>query len=459
MKAVLTTGPVGWTLIRLTVPMVFGIAGMVAFNLVDTYFVGRLGIKPLAALGFTFPVIFIVASIALGIGTGTAAVVSRAIGSGDRERVRRLTTDGILLGLVTVGILLGLGMTAMERIFAGLGATPDIIPMILDYMNIWLPGMFFIVIAMTGNNAIRAMGDTVTPSLIMLCAVVLNLVLDPLLIFGMGPFPAMGIRGAAIATVVARALTTIVALWVLSRKYDMLTLRPPGPGELMNSWRAIMVIGFPAAAARLITPLSAAFMTRIVSAFGPAAVAAYGVSNRLEFLCLAVVMALQTIIIPFIGQNLGAGKPERVKRGVMASMVFALVWGIGVWLFMLAASSRIAPIFNDDPGVSDLIATYLTIVPIGLGLQGVFVVASAAFNAMGRPILSAGAAAVQMLGICIPAAAFAAPKWGLPGAFWAICGTYVVGGLAMGFLVMKEAAKQVAASRKPENTIPGAEKA
>lgn len=450
MKAVLTMGPVGYTIVRLTVPMVFGIAGMVAFNLVDTFFVGRLGIKPLAALGFTFPVIFIVASIALGIGTGTAAVVSRAIGSGDRDRVRRLTTDGILLGLLTVAILFTVGMTTMECTFTALGATPDIMPMILDYMRIWFPGMFFIVITMTGNNAIRAMGDTITPALVMLCAITINLILDPLLIFGIGPFPAMGIRGAAIATVVARAMTTIVALWVLSRKYDMITLKPPGPGELFKSWRAIMVIGFPAAAARLITPLAAAFMTRIVSSFGPAAVAAYGVSNRLEFLCLAVIMALQTIIIPFIGQNLGAGRPDRVKRGVAGSLGFAAVWGTLVWLFMLLGADRIAPIFNDDPEVSSLIATYLTVVSIGFGLQGVFVVASAAFNAMGKPILSAGATAIQMLGICIPAAAFAAPRWGLPGAFWAICGTYIVGGLVMGGLVMRETSRQLDAARNIE---------
>jgi putative MATE family efflux protein len=199
-RATLIEGHIGKTLIKLTIPMIFGILGMVAFNLVDTFFIGQLGTNELAAISFTFPVVFVIGSLAMGLGMGASAVISRAIGEGDPTRVQRFTTDSLILSVLVVVVFIVIGLLTIDQVFALLGATPQVMPLIKQYMLIWYPSMIFVVIPMVGNNAIRATGDTKTPSVIMLVAVAVNIILDPLLIFGIGPFPALALAGAALAT-------------------------------------------------------------------------------------------------------------------------------------------------------------------------------------------------------------------------------------------------------------------
>jgi len=242
-KPQLIDGPVARTLLNLTIPMIIGMVGIVAFNLVDTFFVGQLGTQELAALSFTFPIIMVIGSLAMGIGTGASAVISQAIGRGDHNKVQRLTTDSLILSFLLVAFFVAFGMLTIEPLFRLLGAEPEIIPLIREYMVIWYPGVLFLIIPMVGNNAIRATGDTKTPSAIMLVAVVVNIILDPLLIFGLGPFPMLGLEGAAIATVVSRAITLVVALWVLYYRDRMMTFELPAPKELIDSWKSILYIG------------------------------------------------------------------------------------------------------------------------------------------------------------------------------------------------------------------------
>ena len=226
-KAMLVEGAVGKMLFRMAVPMVFGMLGIVVFNLADTFFVAQLGTPELAALSFTFPVVLVVGSIAMGLGVGVSAVISRAIGKGDHNRVQRLTTDSLVLALLIVVVAVILGIFTINPLFTQLGATPEIIALIRQYMTIWYLGAVFVIVPMVGNNAIRATGDTKTPGMIMVVAAAINIVLDPLLIFGLGPFPMLGLKGAAIATVIARATTLIVALWVLIYRDKMVSFELP----------------------------------------------------------------------------------------------------------------------------------------------------------------------------------------------------------------------------------------
>ncbi len=279
-QARLIEGPIPQTLVKLTLPMLVGIFSMLAFNLVDTFFLGRLGTEPLAAISFTFPVVMAIGSVALGLGVGAAALVSRAIGTGDDAQVRRLTTDSLALALVIVGVFIIFGLLTLEPMFRMLGADETTLPLIRQYMVIWYPGMIFVVVPMVGNNAIRATGDTKTPSLIMLSAVMVNVVLDPILIFGLGPAPALGIQGAAIATVFARATTLVIAIWVLYFREKMITLKPPPIREALSSWGRLLYIGLPAAATNMVLPVGLGIVTAMVAVFGQEAVAGLGVASR-----------------------------------------------------------------------------------------------------------------------------------------------------------------------------------
>jgi Na+-driven multidrug efflux pump len=147
-KARLIEGPVGRRLFFLTVPMVGGIFAITTFNLVDTFFVAQLGTDELAAMGFIFPVVMFVQSIALGLGIGTASVVSRAIGEGDHRKVRRLTTDSLILAVLLVVVFVTVGLLTINPLFTLMGATPEILPLIREYMTIWYVGMIFVTVPM-----------------------------------------------------------------------------------------------------------------------------------------------------------------------------------------------------------------------------------------------------------------------------------------------------------------------
>ena len=349
--ALLIEGPVGKTLVKLTIPMIFGIVALVAFNLVDTFFVGQLGTIELAAISFTFPVVFIIGSIAMGLGIGTSSVISRAIGEGDRHKVQRLTTDAMALSLLVVISFVVVGLLTIEPVFRLLGASPEIMPFIKQYMVIWYVGVPFVIIPMVGNSAIRATGDTKTPSIIMMAAAGVNLVMDPLLIFGIGPFPRWELAGAAVATVAARATAMVISLWVLYRREGMVTFERPRLGEVFQSWKKVLYIGVPASGTNLIIPMSMGVITRLVSTYGVEAVAALGVSIRIEMFALTVIMALGSVMTPFVGQNWGAGKLDRVRLGVRLSRRFAMVWGLGMFILFILLSRPIAGLFNDNPKV------------------------------------------------------------------------------------------------------------
>ena len=440
-KPRLTEGPVAKTLFNLTVPMIFGMVGMVAFNLVDTFFVGQLGTLELAALSFTFPIIMVIGSLAMGIGTGASAVISQAIGRGDHHKVKRLTTDSLILSFLLVAFFVSIGMLTIEPLFRLLGAEPDIVPLIKEYMVIWYPGVLFLIIPMVGNNAIRATGDTKTPSAIMLVAVVVNIILDPLLIFGLGPFPMLGLTGAAIATVVSRAITLVVALWVLYYRDRMVTFELPAPKEVIDSWKSILYIGLPVAGTRLLSPVAMGVIYALIASYGHEAVAAFGVGIRIEFLALTVVFALSTVIGPFVGQNWGARQYDRVYQGVRYSNGFSLVWGVVMFTMLALAARPIASLFNDDPQVISITMLFLWIVPLGYALFGVFLISTMTLNVLNKPFPAAVLMVIQMFGLYIPLAYVGSYLFGLTGIFGAIVLAYSLSGIASHFALKRVLAR------------------
>jgi len=446
-KAVLVEGPIGKILFKLTVPMIFGILGMVAFNLVDTFFVGQLGTIELAALSFTFPVILVVSSLAMGLGMGVAAGVSRAIGEGDSRKVRELTTDSLILAVLVVAVFIVLGLLTLEPIFRLIGANAETLPLIKQYMKIWFPGMIFVVIPMVGNNAIRGIGDTKTPSVIMLVAVLINCILDPLLIFGIGPFPRLELAGAAIATVVARASTLVVSLYVLLHREKMLTFAKRTLKSVRRSWMSILYIGLPAAGTRIIIPLVIGVITRLVASYGPEAVAGFGVASRIEIFALAVIWALASVIGPFAGQNWGAGKPDRVRAGIKKCERFSMTWGLGMFIFLAAAAEPIASVFNANPVVIKTIVMYLRIVPIAFGLEGILILLAAALYVLHKPFHATSLVVIQMVVLYIPLAHLGSFLIGLPGVFIATAVAYVISGILAHFLT-----KSVLGSLRPSET-------
>ena len=434
-NARLIEGPVQKTLIRLTLPMVLGMLGMVIFNLSDTFFVGQLGTNQLAALTFTFPVVLVVSSIAMGLGIGASAVISRAIGEGNHYKVKRLTTDSLTLSLIFVGFFALFGLFTINPLFRLLGASGEILTYINQYMTIWYLGVVFVVIPMVGNNAIRASGDTKTPGLIMVFAAFINIVLDPILIFGIGPFPRLEIAGAAIATVIARASTLILSFWFLAFKEKMIAFNIPGFRTVVDSWKQVLYIGLPTAATKIVIPLGAGVILSLVATYGSEAVAGFGVATRIEFFALAVVMALSSVLGPFIGQNWGAGKFGRIKSGIKFSYKFSLIWGLVIFIIFAILGGPIGSLFSNNPNVISVTRLYLLIIPIGYGLYGILVLATSTLSVLKKPIHAAILTLTQTFLLYVPMAYIGSYFFGLWGVFVALPMSYFIAGIISNFVL------------------------
>lgn len=425
----LTQGPITKKLISLTIPMVFGMLSMVVFNLVDTFFVSRLGTEELAAMGFTFPVVMFIVSIALGFGVATSSVVSRAIGRGDHYQVKRLTTDSLIISLFIVIICAILGLFSMDRVFGSLGASGGTLSLVKEYMRIWYLGVAFVVIPMVGNNAIRACGDTLFPSLVMVISTIVNIILDPLFIFGLWGFPRLELKGAAIATVIARAVALILSLLILHFKEKLIDFSLPPFAKLLASVKQIFYIGIPSAASRLLLPLAMAVVMRLVAGFGPAAVAAFGVAIKIEMFVFLLIMALATALIPFVGQNWGAKNFGRVKEAVQKSCTFSLFWGLGSFILFLGLAVSLGSLFGRDALVAEYITRYLWIIPISYGLRGCAFLIASVFNAINKPLLATGLNLVRTLVLYVPLALIGSRLGGLEGLLVGLCLANLLAGI------------------------------
>ena len=428
-RARLTYGPVGKTLVSLSVPMLGAIFSVIAFNLVDTYFVSLLGSEALAAMSFTFPVVMVLFGVASGLSTGTASVMSRAIGAQDEREARRLCGDSLVLSLLSVLAFVAVGIWMIDPLFRLLGATDDVLPLIRDYMLIWYPGIVFFVIPIVANASIRAGGDTKFPALIFTGATILNAILDPLFIFGLYGFPRMELQGAALATVIARATSAVASLLILRYRERLLDFHMPKLREVWQSWRKIGRIAIPATITDLLQPLGLGVVIRLVAGYGEDAVAAWGVGSRLTAFVLIPVSATCSGLVPFIGQNWGAGLVDRIRTARNYGYGFSLIWGIAMLVVLRLLGAPIAGLFSESKETVAEIVRYLSIIPIGYALVGVFDVTEETLNAIGRPLLALVQTIVHVFVFSIPLALLGSHFLELSGLLYGLVGADVLGGI------------------------------
>jgi len=418
--------------------MIFGMITLMMFNLVDTFFISLLGTEPLAAVSFTFPVTFTVISLAIGLGIGTSAVIAKALGSDKLDEARFDASIALLISVVLVFCLSVVGYVFITPIFELLGAGQQVLPLIHDYMSVWFLGSVFLITPMVGNSVLRASGDTKTPSLVMGGAGLINAVLDPILIFGLGPMPALGIQGAAIASVIAWSFAVVIILYILAIKNGLLSLYA-GQQTIIGAIRKILKIGLPAAGANMLTPIAMAVMTALVAKHGPEAVAAFGVGSRIESIASLVVLALSMTLPPFVSQNFGAGKLGRVKEAYITTLKFVMIWQFGIYLLLLLTSSFIAHVFGKEQAVIDVIKLFIYILPLSYGLQGVIILSNSSFNALHKPMNALILSIIRLFVFYVPIAYVGSEIAGLTGLFIGAA----VGNLFTAFVAYKWFIKEV----------------
>ena len=410
--------------------MAFGIMAILLFAIVDTLYIGRLGAEPLAAMGFIFPINFIVMNLTRGLGIGVTSTIARAIGEDNQPKVQRLATDGLGLAVLIVTFLSIIGLTQLNTIFSLMGAEGDMLALISDYMIPWCLGVGFLIIPMVGVGILRATGDTKTPAIIMTIAGLINIVLDPLLIFGIGPFPRLELQGAALATVASWVVAFAASLWILGKREGLIRLPIFDPKHTFDSWKQILYIGIPAAGTNVMEPVSMAMIIRIISKYGEEPVAAFGVGGLVGAMLLIGIRALSLATGPFVGQNFGAGNYDRIRAALRFGSKSSLIWGGAAFAILYLCAGIIAPIFNDDKTVIAAVVLFLQIIPISYGMYGISTLVNSMFNALGKPLQASLVIVLHLFIFVLPLAYLGSKVYGLKGTFIGIA----IGNTAIGII-------------------------
>ena len=423
----LVEGSIKKALIRMTLPMIIGMVMLFTFSLVDTLFISFLGTEPLTAISFTFPVTFTVMSLAIGLGIGASAVVAKAVGRSEFERAKEAATVINYISFCLATVVVSLCWFFMDEIFRLMGAREDLLVLIRQYMVVWFPGSILVVCMMSGNSVLRACGDTKTPSIIMASAGFINAVLDPFLIFGIGPFPELGIQGAAWATVIAWTLAFGYLSYLLVVKLELVSRKLPSRATFVSSGKDMLRIGVPAAGANMMTPLAAGIMTAIAAGFGDTSVAAFGVGARIEPIATLIVLAMSSALPPLISQNFGANRIDRVEEAYRLATKFIMGWQLAVYLVLGLSAILIANVFSDDPQVIEGIKLFVWIMPLGYGLQGVIILTNSSLNALHRPLIALYLSVARFFVFYVPLAYLGSRYFGLPGFFTgAVVGNFIM---------------------------------
>ena len=367
----LLNGSISKHLFDLILPSIGGMFAMTVFNLTDTYFVSKLGTNELAAMGFTFPVVMIIGSISAGISIGSASIVARALGKKDYHVINRTATDGMLLSVLLVLIVSLIGLLTMDPFFTFLGADAETLPLVKKYMRVWYLGVGVVIMPPVCDSSMRALGDFIRPLIVMLICALANVILDPIFIFGYFGVPAMGIQGAAIATVLSRVMGMTATLSFAFFHHKIIDFKYEHKFEIIESWKKIIHIGVPGAIVRLLPQTLRALLTSFAAkSVGVLGVAAVAAGARIESFATIISMAVGIALVPIIGQNWGAKKYERVMETKKIINKIALIYGGILLLLSVIFTKSAAKIFTTDSQVIRYTYVYVNIAMVGsIGLN------------------------------------------------------------------------------------------
>jgi len=431
-----TSGSIGRAVFILSIPMMIEMVGQSIFGIVDAFFVGRLGAASLAAVGLTDSLLTIVFSVALGLAMAGTAFVARRVGEGNRERASHEAQQAVIWGIV-ISIPFALaGVILAPRLLGLLGAETETIEVGVNYTRIVLGGSSTVFLLFLINGIFRGAGDATLSMKALWLANLLNIALDPLFIFGLGPIPAMGVTGAGLATTLARGVGVAYQLRLLAGGAGRLRVRFKALRLDGDVARRLLKVGGPGMLQYLVGTGSWLVVMRIVALFGSAAVAGYTIGARILIFALLPSWGMANAAATLVGQNLGAGKPERAERSVWiaagANSVFLAVVGA---LLILFGRLLVGP-FSADPDVVAFGADCVRIISYSYVFFAVGMVAIQAFNGAGDTTTPTWINFVCLWLLELPLAYLLARTmgWGAEGVFWAVTGAQgalaVVGVLA-----------------------------
>ncbi|MCV2403997.1 MATE family efflux transporter [Marinomonas sp. C2222] len=409
-------------LFNMTWPMLFGILSLMSFQLVDSAFIGQLGVLPLAAQGFTLPMQMVVIGVQVGLGIATTSVISRALGSGNSMYSRQLAGLVLVIGGVGIAALCFAVWLFRGYILLFLSAPEEIFIVIESYWPHWLLSAWMGALIYFYYSICRSNGNTLLPGIMMVITSLLNLVLDPIFIFTLD----LGLNGAAMATTLSFGLGVLVMGYQVFTK-QWLTFNWQGL-KISKSLLSLGHIMGPAMISQLFPPIASMIATKLIASFGAAAVAAWALGSRFEFFSIVVVLALTMSMPPMVGRLYGAKKIGEIKQLVAIACCFILGFQLLIAIATFFASTWLAGLMTSEPYVSNILRWHLVLIPISLGALGICMLMVSVLNALGRPYVALLVSALRLFAFFVPGLWLGAEVAGLKGLFAGVLIANVVAG-------------------------------
>ena len=400
----LTSGSIPRSIWVLAWPMMIGNFLQTAFNVVDMIFVGKLGPEAIAAVSLSGMILMLIITLIVGIGIGTTAMVARFIGAKEYSQANEVALQSLLFGGICSLFLAVVGFFFSEALLKIFGAEAKVVEMGTDYLRIMFLGSFTMFLLFLGAAILRGAGDALTPMLILMFSTLVNIVADPLLIFGLGPFPRLEIKGAALATVLARGIGMFIILIILLKGYSYIHISLKNLKLKFNILWRIIKIAIPGSLQMAIRSTSGLIIMSIAVIYGTYALAAYGIGLRINMIVMMPGFGLGAATATLVGQNLGAKQPQRAEKSAWIALIYyeAIMIVVGSLFYLFAP--KIISIFNNSPEVIQEGASFLRVVVFSYIFLAMGIVLHQSLHGAGNTVPPMIITAISLLGIRIPLA-------------------------------------------------------
>ncbi|MGM0420663.1 MAG: MATE family efflux transporter [Bacillota bacterium] len=375
-------------LLKLSIPSIIGMSVQSMYNVIDSIYIGRVSREALAAISLAFPIQLILIAIAVGTGVGTSSLISRKLGE-KSEEAASTAAEHVILITVFYGILIGLvGFFLSDKIFSFVAEDPELIELGQQYIRIILIGSLAMFFPMIASDILRGEGNTFTPMLTLIIGAIINIILDPFLIFGIWVFPELGIAGAAYATVFSRFIGGLFIAHILFKGHNQVKINFDKFKFDFGIVKDIYKVGLPAMVMQFLASFMIFGVNRIVGSYNSVAIAVVGIYFRLQSFVFMPVFGLNQGYMPIVGYNYGHNNPDRMIKTIKYGVLIAFSFTTAGFLIFQLFSRQLILMFNDDPELLEIGVTALKRLSLAFPIIGPAIVGSTTFQAIGKGIPS-----------------------------------------------------------------------
>lgn len=423
----ITTGNISKNVIALALPLMIAALLQTTQNLIDMFWVGKLGPNAISAVAISGTVVMFVFTLSLGLGIGTLSLVARNIGAGDRNAAGVVGSQSVILGIALSLLAAVAGLLFSDKFLILLGADSDVVSMGTSYLRILMTGSVTMIILFVGTHILKAAGDVVNPMIFLVIANILNIILDPIFIFGFGVFP-MGVAGAALATVIAQGIAMLMTLRLLYKSESKISIRYSDFNIKPGVVKDLLKIGIPSSLQMFFRTVMYMAVVSLVAIFGMKAVAAFGIVMRLQMIMVMPALALGGAAATFMGQNVGACQPERARMSVWTATWFDFVIMCIVGLIFFIIPKAVISVFNSDPELLDMGVGFLRISAFFYCFMAFGIVLNRGLSGAGDTFVPMLITLLALWGYLVPMAHYLSKytSLGLNGIWWAVATSYAV---------------------------------